>query len=136
MSWLLPALTFAAGVALGAVVVAVGNTGGGGNGGAASRAVESAEPGAIDPSPSRRDLIVQVPGVCLEAIDAAEAATREVDDLVEAVRDFDAARLQELVDRFQQLESTTRESADRCRAVSGERLQDGTLVVPSLTPAP
>lgn len=132
LRWLLPALTFVAGVALGAAVIAVGNSG---DDDAGLATAEPSAPPRPQPSASQSDLLVRVPGICLDAIDSAEAATREVDDLVNAVREFDAARLQQLVDRFQELEITIRESAEGCRAVTGERLQDGTLVTPSLTPA-
>lgn len=132
LRWLLPALTFVAGVALGAAVIAVGNSGDGP--GTVAEPEESAVP-QPQPSASQSDLVVRVPGICLDAIDNAEAATREVDDLVSAVRDFDAARLQQLVDRFQDLETRIRQSAEGCRAVTGDRLQDGTLVSPSLTPS-
>lgn len=133
MTWLLPALTFIAGVALGAVVVAVGSSGNDGGGTTASPPTPA--PAPVGPSPARSDLVVKIPGVCLDAIDSAEEATREVDDLVSAVRAFDAARLQALVDRFQELEVTIRASAEGCREVTGERLEDG-VGAPSPTAAP
>ena len=134
-TWLLPALAFVAGVALGAVVVAVGASGDG-DGRSDVTASPTSDPSAgADPtSTASSDAVVRVPSSCLEAADGAEEAAREVDDVVEAVRAFDARRLQEIVDRFQQLQPEVQRLADQCRETAGERIQDGELVTP--TPAP
>lgn len=136
-TWLLPALAFVAGVALGAVVVAVGASGGDDRQPDVS-ASPTSEPdaGAEPTSTAPSDAVVRVPAACLQAADAAEEAARQVDDLVEAVRVFDAGRLQELVDRFQELQPEVQRLADACREVAGDRLQDGDLVTPTPAPAP
>ena len=139
-SWLLPALAFVAGVALGAVVVGVGNLGGSDEPRAADVAT-SPSPSEDDAEPTASsDVVVRVPGACLEAADGAEEAARQVDDVADAVRSFDARRLQELVDRFQQLQPEVQRLADRCRELAGDRLQEGTFVTPepgaSTGPAP
>lgn len=136
-SWLLPALAFVAGVALGALVVGVGTLGDDAGSTSASGVTASptAEPDPEEPR-SSADVIVRVPGACLEAADGAEEAARQVDDVADAVRAFDARRLQELVDRFQQLQPEVQRLADRCRELSGGRLQEGTLVTPEAVPTP
>ena len=138
--WLLPALAFVAGVALGAAVVGVGNLGEDDVRASSTAASPTPEPtDEADPTASS-DVVVRVPGACLEAAEGAEEAARQVDDVAEAVRAFDARRLQELVDRFQQLQPEVQRLADRCRELSGTRLQEGTLVTPepvaSTGPAP
>ena len=136
-TWLLPALAFVAGVALGAVVVAVGASGDDDDtvpGVTASSSPEaSATPdgaGNVTATPSG-DALVRVPASCLDAADGAERAARQVDDVAAAVREFDARRLQELVDEFQQLQPEVQRLADQCRSAAGEGLGDGTLVTPA-----
>ena len=138
--WLLPALAFVAGVALGAVVVGVGNLGEDDVSAARVEVSPSPEPrDDAEPSASS-DVVVRVPGACLDAADGAEEAARQVDDVADAVRALDARRLQELVDRFQQLQPEVQRLADRCRELAGGRLAEGTLVTPepaaSTGPAP
>jgi hypothetical protein len=134
-TWLLPALAFVAGVALGAVVVAVGTTADGDAGLLAGDDATPTPTATADDS-AREDLIVRVPAACLDAADAAEQAARRVDDVVRAVGDLDARRLQELVDEFQRLEPVARTFAEQCRSFAGERLQDGLLVSPAPTGSP
>lgn len=138
-SWLLPALTLVAGVALGASVVAAGTAGDDGEESRASPSV-SAEPS--DPaagagaSTSEEDLLVRVPAACLQAADGAEEAAGQFDDVAEAVGALDAGRLQELVDRFQQLQPEIQRHAEECRSTAGAQVGDGTLVTPTPTPTP
>ena len=139
-TWVLPALAFVAGVALGAAVVSVGNLGGDDSRAAAVAVSPSPSPDDDAGPSASADVVVRVPGACLEAADGAEEAAREVDDVADAVRSFDARRLQELVDRFQQLQPEVQRLADRCRELAGDRLQEGTFVTPepvaSTGPAP
>ena len=137
LSWLLPALTFVAGVALGVAVVAVGNIGAGDDDpGADPAPTVSARDGEDDPEPRSSDLLVTVPAACLAAADGAESVGRSVDDLVEAAGELDARRLQELVDRFQQLQPEVEQAARECRRAAAAEFQDGTLVTPSPVPSP
>ena len=137
LSWLLPALTFVAGVALGAAVVAVGNVGGGDDDpGADPAPTVAARDGEQDPEPRSSDLLVTVPAACLATADGAESVGRSVDDLVQAAGELDARRLQELVDRFQQLQPEIERAARECRRAAAAEFQDGTLVTPSPVPSP
>lgn len=135
-TWLLPALAFVAGVALGAVVVGVGASGDG-DGTAQVGASPTSEPSSGDQptGTASSDALVRVPASCLQAADGAEEAAREVDDVVEAVRTFDARRLQELVDRFQQLQPEVQRLADQCRGAAGDQLREGELVTPAPAPS-
>lgn len=136
--WLLPALAFVVGVVLGAVVVGVGASVG--SDAADTTASVTAEPEAPDdeqePATSPSDVLVRVPGSCLEAADGAEQAAGQIDDVVEAVRALDARRLQELLDEFQQLQPDIQALADRCREVAGEQLEDGGLITPAPAATP
>lgn len=136
-TWLLPALTFLAGVALAGAVFAVTNAGtdsgassstGSGDGqGVGADASASASPTSATSSPSPTDLVVTVPQSCLDAADGVSRASQEVRAAVDAVRDLDARRLQEIVDRIQALQPEVQALADTCRASAGARLEDGTL---------
>lgn len=134
-TWLLPALTLVAGVALGASVVAAGTAGDDDEEPRASVSAEPSDP-AAGGSTSEEDLLVRVPAACLQAADGAEEAAGQFDDVAEAVSALDAARLQELVDRFQQLQPEIQRQADECRSTAGAQLGDGTLVTPTPTPTP
>jgi hypothetical protein len=144
-SWLLPVLTFLLGCLLGAVVIAAG---------ASSGAEDLTETPAAAPTPDvagnedgedvdgetepeSEDVEVRVPESCLAAADGAVVAANRIDDVVEAVRDFDAQRLQELVDEVQEQQPQVRELAERCRSTAGERLEDAELTPaePSASPS-
>ncbi len=130
-TWLLPALTFLAGVALAGAVFAVTNSGDDQGvladpGGSASPASPATSASPTSPPPT--DLVVTVPQSCLDAADGVSRVSQEVRGAVEAVRDLDARRLQEIVDRIQALQPEVQAFADTCRATAGARLQDGALV--------
>lgn len=132
-TWLLPALAFLAGLALGAAVIAAGTAGDDDAG--APLAAPTAEPSPTgQASPEPTDLVVTVPAVCVEAAELAEDAARQVDDVAAAARDFDARRLQELVDTLQELRPELEDRAAQCRDLAGEGLVGS--VTPSPTPAP
>ena len=134
--WLLPALTFLAGCLLGGLIVGVGTFGDGDGDGTAAPAPTSAPAdGADDPEDAPGDLVVRVPESCLRAADGATEATGQVDDVVAAVRDLDARRLQEIVDRIQQVQPEVQRLAEQCRSVAGERLEDVVVTpAPAVTP--
>lgn len=132
-TWLLPVLTFLLGCLLGGGIVAAGAFDG--EELAAPDAVETPDPGedGASPTPTPDDLVVRVPESCLELADRAAAASEQVEQVVAAVRDLDARRLQEIVDTIQQMQPELQQFAEQCRALAGEQLQDGQLVTP--TPA-
>lgn len=133
-TWLLPAITFVVGVALAGVVFAV--TGSGDGDGAVSDARASASPAAPTTAPSSAGLVVTVPQSCLDAADGVTRTSQEVRGAVDAVRDLDARRLQEIVDRIQALQPQVQALANTCRATAGTRLQDGTLATAAPAPSP
>lgn len=134
-TWLLPVLTFLVGCLLGGVVVGAGAFGGDEQQAAAPEATASPDAGADpDPSPGADDLVVRVPESCLEAADGATEATGQVDEVVTAVRDLDARRLQEIVDRIQRVQPEVQRLAEQCRSVAGQRLQDGQLATSAPVP--
>lgn len=153
-SWLLPVLTFLLGCLLGGVVIGAGTSGAGG--GAGGETVTSGTTAAPDGSdgdgaaegegegedgageePASEDTVVRVPESCLAAADGAVVASNRIDDVVAAVRDLDARRLQEVVDEVQQQQPQVRELAERCRSTAGERLEDAELTTaePSASPS-
>lgn len=132
-TWLLPVLTFLLGCLLGGVVIGVGATGGTPEQVAAPETTSAPEEPAdedgagtdVSPTPdAEEDTVVRVPESCLAAADGAVVASNRIDDVVAAVRDFDARRLQEVVDEIQQQQPQVRELAERCRSTAGERLED------------
>lgn len=136
-SWLLPALTFLAGCLLGAVIVGAGTFGGGDDGqdGAAPPPTQGPAEDATDAEAAEGELVVRVPESCLRAADGASQATGQVDDVVAAVRDLDARRLQEIVDQIQQVQPEVQRLAEQCRSVAGERLEDVVVTpAPAVTP--
>ncbi len=132
-TWLLPALTFVAGVALAGAVFAV--TDSGNDSGTEADARASASPASPTPLPSPAGLVVTVPQSCLDAADGVTRTSQEVRGAVDAVRDLDARRLQEIVDRIQALQPQVQELANSCRATAGARLEDGTLASPAAAPS-
>lgn len=138
-TWLLPVLAFLLGCLLGGLVVGAGTSDDGGSvAGPTPTTPAGADDNGADPSPSADDLVVRVPESCLQAADGATQATAQVDDVVAAVRDLDARRLQEIVDQIQQVQPDVQRFAEQCRSVAGERLQDGQLATPApaATPSP
>lgn len=142
-TWLLPVLTFLLGCVLGGVVIAAGISGDTDDSVAAPE--QTAEPGpsgedgaAGDPSaePEPEETVVRVPESCLAAADAAVVASNRLGDVVAAVRDLDARRLQEVVDEVQQKQPQVQELAERCRSTAGERLEDAELPPAEPSPTP
>jgi hypothetical protein len=143
--WLLPVGTFLLGALLAGLVVGAGSFGGGEDGSGGAEEVAEPESTTASENPGEAgstegDVAVVIPRACLEAAENAEAAARQVDELVSAVREFDARALEELVDRFQKLQGDIERSGRECRDAAGGRLQDGRLIMPlptvSTTPSP
>ena len=143
-SWLLPVLTFLLGCLLGAVVVAAGASSSAEDltetpAAAPSPDVPATEDGEVDgeTDPESEDVEVQIPESCLAAADGAVVAANRIEDAIAAVRDFDAQRLQEIVDEVQEQQPQVRELAERCRSTAGERLEDAELTQtePSASPS-
>lgn len=135
LAWIVPVLAFLAGCLLSGIAVALVMSDGDDEDPvvAAPTATSSTtpDPEATAPSP---EVVVRVPQACLDAADSALEAGQEAEDVVAAVRDLDARRLQEIVDRFQQNEPALRQAAQRCRDTTDQRVEDGLVVTPAPTP--
>lgn len=129
-TWLLPVLTFVAGVALTAAILGLGSD--------SDTATSAAEP---DPSPSPSptestlspaddELIIQVPAVCVEAAELAESVTAALSDVADAAGALDARRLQESLDVVQAIRPEVEATAQACRDIAA----DGRIVTPSTSP--
>lgn len=147
-SWLLPVLAFLLGALLAGVVVAVGTADEPPSIGAARSAAsgeegdgelldedvvdedlvdgnlveEDQDGGDLDvPEPS--DVPRDVPDSCLQAAEQAQTAAGQADEVIGAVRDLDAGRLQELVDDIQRSQPEVGRLVGDCQATAGELLR-------------
>jgi hypothetical protein len=110
---LLPALTFVVGLGLGAVVVL------------ASQPERDAPEAGGEPSASpsaaagegTADTVVTLPGACEDAAETLTEATRLIDDVAAAVRDFRPDELVGLLDRLEDLDSEVRSQTAECSRV-------------------
>lgn len=131
-SWLLPAGTFLAGCALGAVVMGVGDSGtedvpSPSTAAATDGEQEASGDGAAGDASADdggAGLYVRVPESCVRTADGATSLVEHVDRLVAAVADLQPEPLRQTVDDVQQVREGVREVADQCRAAAAERLQD------------
>lgn len=118
--WIVPALTFLAGLVLGGVLIGVAGTGsddvpglGPDDGEETAEAGESPSPeSATEPT---QDRTVTVPASCLEVAQLSQEAIDLTREAAEAVGSLDARRLQEIVDELQALEPEINELAARCQ---------------------
>ena len=116
-AWLIPAVTFLVGLALGAVVVAVSASGGDESPSAGDQ--PSGTPTASVPSASvtaSPDVSVTVPGECVEVADDAQVLLSLVDDAAGAVRDLNASALSSILDEMQAAQTTLQEQVDLCQS--------------------
>jgi hypothetical protein len=115
--WLIPALTFLVGVALGGVVVAVSNGGGEDTGSstATSETAATSAPTTSTETSGRAPATVTVPGPCLQLADDSDVLLEQVNQVAEAARDLDAERLSELVRDLQQSRDLLQEDSQACR---------------------
>lgn len=115
-SRLLPVLTFLVGLGLGALVVTAGQP-----------AVEAPEAsGGPSATPTGEageagqetaDTVVTLPGACEDAAETLTEATRLIDDVAGAVRDFRPDELVGLLDRLEDLDSEVRSQTAECSRV-------------------
>jgi hypothetical protein len=108
---LLPAVTLAGGIAIGA---AVGSAGHGGSPGPAATPTGNA---TSTPSPST--VAVRVPVECLQLAQEAATALPPIDEAKQAVASLDLQRLQDYVAKMQVAEPHLRDLAQQCRDKSG-----------------
>ena len=122
-SVLLPVLTFVVGLVLGAVALSVTQVDDEGTpqplAGASPEATPAQEP-STEQSPG--SLRVIVPAPCVLAAEKSEVAYDVLDEAVAAVRDFDARRLADIVDRAQAERAETEELVEACEDAAGADL--------------
>lgn len=132
--WVLPALTFLAGLALGALVIGAPDDG------PAPAPPDAAGAPGLEPSAAPGDLLVRVPEPCLAVAEQAEEAVAVLDRAVRAVRSFDPRELQEVLDQAQGLRPGVEQLASDCRARAGRDVVGGDTVTsaprPGAAPAP
>ena len=75
----------------------------------------SAAPTTDVPASATGELVVN--GACLRAINAAQDTVDVVDDLGEAIAEFNSARLDEVVRRLQPLQRRLQENVEECEVV-------------------
>lgn len=133
LQWLVTILALIIGVLLGVAVTAAGNIGkeagpGPGENGAAAPTPQ--------PMPSIDGILVRIPQACLDAAEDSEKALAGVDEVIDAGRNLDARRLQEALDRLQQLRPGLEAASEKCQEATETGLSEGSIVDPDLTPVP
>lgn len=140
-AWLVPLLTFVAGLVLGGFLLWLFNGDDTSSSVQADGTEAPASPSADGASPSSAaspEVVVRVPASCLDVADQADRAAEVFDGALEAVRDFDARRLEEIVEEVQDLQPSIQEQAQQCRDQAEQARTDGDVVVEgeSFSPTP
>jgi hypothetical protein len=120
---IVPALAFVIGVLLGGVVVAATGLGVSSNdgttaAGGASSSPSPTETGASATTSTSSDVVVTVPGECLQLSDESQQLLDLIDQAVQAARDLDATKLSGIVSQLQQAQQQLRTQTDACRAAA------------------
>lgn len=135
---------FLAGLLVGAVVTGLLSQGAplpseiGGGTAAPERTADPSPDGAGDGSAGATGQVA-IDEACLRAINAAQDVVGVVEDLGEALSQFNPARLDEIVRRLQPLERRLRENAEACEVegqVSGDTSSEDGEASPSPTASP
>ena len=134
-SVLLPALTFAVGLALGAAVVGVSQLGGSSSDEPLAAPSSSSTPASEPVAPSPSALLITVPAPCVQAAEQAETAYAVLDQAVTAVRELDARQLADVVDAAQTERSETEALIDACRTAAGEQVVEPAATGGAETPS-
>jgi len=132
---LLPALTFAVGLALGAAVVGVSQLGGSSSDEPLAAPSSSSTPASEPVAPSPSALLITVPAPCVQAAEQAETAYAVLDQAVTAVRELDARQLADVVDAAQTERSETEALIDACRTAAGEQVVEPAATGGAETPS-
>ncbi len=129
-SVLLPALAFVAGLLLGGAVIGATLSGNDAN---------TPEAGGASPSPTasvQPDVVVTVPGPCVQAADKADEAYALLERGVRAARDLDARGLADLVEQVQQQRPEVERLVTECRTAAGEVITEPATPAPAPLPSP
>ncbi len=110
---LLPALTFLVGLGLGAVVVLASEP----ERDVPQTAAEAPAAASPEPGEGTADTVVTLPGACEDAADSLTEATRLIDDVAGAVRDFRPDELVGLLDQLEDLDAQVRSQTAECSRV-------------------
>ena len=115
--WVVPALTFAVGLLLGGTVMATADD-------SADEATAAPRPVTTatgSPAASSGDRTITVPASCEQGLQRARTALSTVGEAVEAARNLNSGRLQELLDRLQHAQQEVQALAEQCRAEVPDR---------------
>jgi hypothetical protein len=104
---LVPALTFLVGIALGAGVLLLSDTGDDGD-------AEPTSPTSPAETGGAGDTVVVVPAACEEAAANLTEATQLLDDVAGSIRDFRPNELVDLLNELEALDQETRSLASEC----------------------
>lgn len=116
--WIVPALTFVVGLLLGGTLMATTGDPAGDDAPAVRGPATAVAP---SPTASSGDRTIIVPATCEEGLQRARAALSTAGDAVEAARNLNTARLQELLDQLQAAQTEVEQLADQCRTQVRER---------------
>lgn len=132
--WVVPALTFLIGLLVGGVVVGLTGVGddltAGGAGQGADGSAEPGAPAATPGAPGSGDRTVTVPAECIEVAERSQEALRLTREAAQALGDLDPRRVQEIVDRLQDLDPEVRALAAECRDAGIDDAVDGSGATP------
>ncbi|PRY20203.1 hypothetical protein [Pseudosporangium ferrugineum] len=117
-SWLVPALAFAVGLVLGGTLIAVAD---GSDDAATPATAQPAPPASHAAQPASEDRTITIPASCEQGLERARTAMTTVGEAVQALRDLDTRRLQELLDRLQDAQREVEALVDRCRTEAVRR---------------
>lgn len=132
-AWALAVATFVAGLLLGGGVVALTQSGEDDDVPEAAPSVSPSPSPSPVPTPAGNDVLIRVPGSCVQVAEQAETAVQGFDELAAAARDFDARELQDIVDRLQKLRPQIEALSTQCRDAAGAGIAEGSLVSPAPT---
>lgn len=135
--WVVPAALFAAGLLLGGGAVALTNANDSESDSVAAP-VASPSP-SLEPSPSPADpaeLRLRIPAPCVQVAKEADAAFKDVDQLAEAVRGFDARALQQFLERFQEVRPRIEALSQDCQDRAATGVVEGDVNAPTPAPEP
>lgn len=116
--WIVPVLTFVAGLLLGGGVIAAMDLGDDERAGVSA---EDGQAGEATASPiPEGDSTITVPASCAEGLDRAQLALEAAESGVTALRELDTARLQKVFDDLQRIQPEVTRLARACRAAAAD----------------
>ena len=116
--WIVPALTFAAGLLLGGTVMAISDDPDNDDLATVPRPVATA---SASPAPVPDDRTITIPASCEQGLERARTALSTVGEAVEAARNLNTGRLQELLDQLQKAQQEVEQLTEQCRAQVPQR---------------